>query len=791
MIRNYIKIAWRNLWNNKVFSITNIFGLALGLACSLLILLWVQSELSMDASNANTDKLYTLYRRVYADHQVRADYNTPGVLSAQIKKDLPDDVQYATSMAWSDWKTFQVGDKIIKVEGTFASDDYFKTFSYPLLQGTAATALNTPASIAISKSMAASFFGSPQAAIGKSIRYENKRDFTITAVFDDLPKTSSRQFKFLINWYQFLSENSWAKTWDSNGPTTFIMLNKNTNAAAFDKKLTHYLDNYDTDQKKGVFTEELTMQRFDEGYLHGNFENGKISGGRIEYVHMFSIVAVFILLIACINFMNLTTARSVKRAKEIGVRKVIGAVRSVLIKQFIGESLILTSIAVIVSLVLVTLLLPFFNAITQKQIDLPFNQPVFWLKLILITIITGIVSGLYPALFLSSFKPVKVLKGAIKLGSGATFFRKGLVVFQFVLSGVLIISTIIISRQINFIQNQNLGYDRDNLIYLRLEGNLGPQYNIFKNEALKAGGITSITRSDNSPTSIENSTGGVDWDGKDPNINIAFTQTDVGYDFVKTMKLKLLQGRDFSRDFATDTAGFIINESALKRIGYKDPIGKRLTFWGQKGTIIGVLKDFHYASLHDPILPIVIRLGENDNTGFALIRAQPGQTRQAIASLAAITQQLNPNFQFNYNFSDDEFKKLYSDEQVISQLSNSFAFLAILISCLGLFGLSIFTASQRVKEIGIRKVLGAGIGSLFMLLSSEFLALVFIAFIIASPLAWYAMSNWLQKYAYRTQIEWWIFLVAGIVSIVVTVITISFQTLKAALTNPVKSLRSE
>ena len=790
MIKNYLKTAWRTLWKNKSFSAINILGLALGLACSLLILLWVQDEKDMDAFHTNDKQLYTVYERAYFDKKVEGGYGTQGILADELKKVIPD-VQYATGFSWTQDHTFQVGDKVLKLNGSYAGADYFKMFSYPLLQGKAESALNSPISIAISKKMAQNLFGSPESAIGKTIKYENKKNFTVTAVFDNPGANSSVKFDFLINWYTFLDENGWAKDWGNIGPLTYIMLTKNANPLNVENKLTHFLDNYQKNQKKGSFTVEMDMQRYSEGYLRGNFTHGKIDGGRIGYVQLFSIVALFILLIACINFMNLTTARSIHRAREIGVRKVIGAVRSVLIRQFIGESLFLTCFSVAVALLLVILFLPLFNTITNKQIELPFNLASFWLKLGVITIITGFISGSYPAVFLSSFKPVTVLKGSFKLASGAAIFRKGLVVFQFVLSVVLIICTVIISRQVSFIQDQNLGYDRENLVYIPLDGDLPAKYEVFKNEALKMPGIQMVTNMSENPTNIENGTGGVDWDGKDPSLMVQFTQASVGYDFVRTMKLKILDGRDYSRDFASDTAGYILNEAAVKRIGYTNPVGRRLTFWGKKGTIIGVLKDFHFNSMQEQIKPLVIRLYEKTTYGNALVRTQPGKTKQAIASLETLCKQLNPNFQFTYYFSDEEYQKLYNSEQVISKLSNVFASLAIIISCLGLLGLAIFTTEQRIKEIGIRKVLGAGIGSLFTLLSSEFLVLVGIALLIASPLAWLAMNNWLQHYAYHTKIEWWIFILSGLVAIAITVITISFQTLKAVFVNPINSLRSE
>ena len=489
--------------------------------------------------------------------------------------------------------------------------------------------------------------------------------------------------------------------------------------------------------------------------------------------------------------MNLTTARSVKRAKEIGVRKAVGAIRSVLIKQFISESLLLTAIAVWFSLIIVAAILPLFNQITEKQIALPFQDVKFWAELLLITFITGVVSGSYPALFLSSFNPVKVLKGTLKLDSGTTLFRKGLVVFQFVLSVVLIIGTLIISRQISYIQSINLGFDRENMIYVPLEGNLVKKYEILKDEALRMPGIQSVTQSTGQPTQIASSTIGVDWDGKTPNTSISFTNIAVGYDFIKTIKLKMKEGRDFEKTFATDTSAYIVNETAVKRFGYTDPIGKSITMWGVKGKIIGVVKDFHFSSLHDQIKPLIIRYGENADYGFAVVRTMPGKTKEAIASLETITKQLNPDFQFTYTFSDDAYKKLYNNEQIVSKLSDGFAFLAIFISCLGLLGLAMFTAEQRLKEIGIRKVLGASVGSLFALLSSEFLVLVIIALVIATPVAWYAMDIWLRNFAYHEPMHWWTFALAGGIIILIALATVSIQSAKAALVNPIKSLRSE
>ena len=692
-------------------------------------------------------------------------------------------------MAWIEERTFQFGDKMMKMQGNHAGEDFFRMFSYRLIEGRAESALNTPDKIAISRKMAENFFGSPKAAIDKVIRFENRTDLKVSAVYENISPASSEKFDFLRSWKAYLKENQWATDWGNNGPRTYIMLRADANPAQVERKLTKFLDKYNKDQD-AAFRIELGIQRADQMYLYSNFENGKISGGRIEYVRLFTAVAIFILLIACINFMNLTTARSVKRAKEIGVRKVVGAMRGVLMRQFVGEAILLSFLALIGAFVAVTLLLPAFNELTRKAIQLPFNQPGFWIGVAALATLTGLVSGSYPAFFLSSFNPIGVLKGTYKFSSGAVWFRKGLVVFQFVLSTVLIIGTIVISRQVDYAQTKNLGYDRENLIYVQLEGELADKFDLFKELASKKAGIQSISRITQAPTQISNGTGGVEWEGKDPAVKPMFTQAGVGYDFLKTMKIELQSGRDFSKDFASDSVAYIINEAALAKIGYTDPLGKPLSFWERPGKIIGIVKNFHFNSFHEPIAPLILRF-ERNIWGTALIRTQPGKTKQALSSLEGVCKQLNPKFPFTYQFSDEEYQKLYMSEQVISKLAKSFAFLAIFISCLGLLGLAMFTAEQRTKEIGIRKVLGASITSVFTLLSREFILLVSIALLIASPLAWWLMNNWLQDFAYRIDVSWWIFLVAGLLALVIALITVSFQAIKAALANPVKSLRTE
>jgi putative ABC transport system permease protein len=791
MIKNYFKTTFRSLIKNKMQSSINIAGLSVGLACSLLIFLWVQNELSIDAFHAKGDRLYKVYEREYYQDHIDGNYDTPGTLAEELKKKIPEVEDAVMLEEGNESTTLRVGDKLLKANGSGASAGFFNLFSYPLLQGTANSALSSVTGIAISKKLAGNLFGSPENAMGKIIRYNNIKDYKVTAVFADMPASSSRKFDYLISWEALQQEQPWTASWGNSGPLTYVLLKPNANAAAVAKKLTNFRNFY-TKDSSAAYHVELGLQRYDEGYLHNHFENGKVSGGRIQYVQLFTLIAIFILLIACINFMNLATARSVNRAKEVGVRKAIGAARSTLIKQFIAESLLLSACSIVVALLLIVLLLPLFNQVTQKQIALPFQQATFWLGIIAITIFTGVISGSYPALYLSSFNPIKVLKGTTKLSIGAVWFRKGLVVFQFVLSMILIIGTVIVSKQINFIQNKNLGYNKENLLYLPVEGDLAAKYQTLKTEALQMPGIKAVSLiSDGNPVFLDQWTNGVDWEGRDPKTMISVEHPEVNYDFVKTMGVQMAAGRDFSKDYPTDKDGFLINETAAKDMNYNEPIGKFVTINGRRGQIIGVIKDFNFRSLHETIKPMVVGLGSREMYGSILVRTEAGKTKQAISDIEKLCRELNPEFPFTYSFVDEAYQQLYNNEQVISKLSDAFAFLAIFISCLGLLGLVMFTAEQRTKEIGIRKVLGASVGSIVQLMSSDFLKLVFIAMIIASPIAWWAMHSWLNNYAYKIDITWWMFAGAGGLVVLIAAATISFQSIKAAIANPVDSLRSE
>ncbi|GAB4021887.1 ABC transporter permease [Spirosoma koreense] len=789
MLTNYLKIAWRNLIRNKTFSTINILGLALGMASSLLILLWIQDELSIGKQYANANLLYRIMEHEIADGRVVTDEDTPGILADELKRQFPE-VVYAAGLSSGEEHVLSVNDKIARQKGCFVGADWLKMYGIPLLAGSAQNALKAPNNVAISRKVAETYFQTPQAALGKSIRFDNYQDYQVTAVFENLPYNSADQYDFLLNWERYLQREPWLTRWDNAGPGTRIQLRADANLANVDARLRSFLKGRNKDIGP-TFNIELFLQPESEAYLYSNFRNGHRDGGRIEYVRLFSVVAIFLLLIAGINFMNLATARSVKRAQEVGVRKAVGAERLALIWQFMGEALLMTTLALGLALLLVGAVLPVFNQVTEKQLALPLEQPLFWLFLLGLLLLTGFLSGSYPALFLSSLNPVRVLKGALRFSASAQLFRRGLVVFQFVLSILMIVGTVVVYRQLQYIQTKNLGYDRENLIRIPGEGDIAKKYQTFKQELLQSPGIEAVTHMQTNPLSNGNTTDGVEWVGKDPTSAIQFNNTAVGYDFVRTMKLRLIRGRDFSPSFSTDTTNYLINESAAKRLGYKDALEQPLSFGKRPGKIVGILQDFHFNSLHVPIRPMIIRLGEKWAYGSILIKTQPGQTKQALASIDMVYRKMNPTFPFTYSFVDTDFQKIYKSETVVGILASVFACLAIFIACLGLFGLATFTAEQRTKEIGVRKVLGASVSSIVTLLSKDFLKLVLVALVVASPLAWYIMNAWLQGFAYKIAVAWWMFGLAGLLAVVITLATVSFQSIKAALVNPVKSLRSD
>jgi ABC-type antimicrobial peptide transport system permease subunit len=820
MLKHYTVVATRNALRQKTFSIINVAGLALGMTCFLFIFLWVRDEKRVDNFHVNEKRLYNLYQSVTSNGQTTGSYSTPFTLlfrsldpeSADFQSTLtPEDYSayvpemeklnhYATGyeLPWGHPETFQYGGKIQKFSGSRAGNEFFTMFSYSVIAGDARSALQDISSMAISRHMAEFFFDSPEEAVGKTLRYENRLDYTIRAVFDDVGPESSLSFDFLLSWEAQAKQLEWS----SHTILTTFQLPESADVGEVEAKLNGLLASRSDPNNPEKIT--LGLRPYGERYLHEVFVNGKPAEGRGVYVRIFTGVAVFILIMACINFMNLSTARSIKRAKEVGVRKVVGSSRLGLIKQFLGESLLVCFVALAFSAMAIQLLLPLFNSLTRKQITSPFSESGYWMLLAMLLLVTALVAGCYPAFYLSSLKPARILKGQQRFTRGAIWLRKALVGFQFALSTALLITTVAVSQQTRFVRNTNLGYDRENLIYLQLEGELNPRYALLKERAEKMPGIVMVDRSSEAPHAMsfivdehdgftETDTGddAIKWEGKEQT-SVGFKPASVGFDFIKLMRMDVVEGRDFSREYATDSAdAFMVNEEAVKQMGMTDPVGKWVSAWNKRGHIIGIVKDYHTGTLREPIKPVIIDVKEYEYFGVIIVRYEPGRVKEALASLETVCREINPNYPFAYQFVDQEYDKLYRSEQVAMRLSNVFAVLGVSISCLGLLGLVMLAGEQRTREIGIRKVLGATVVGIVNLLSKEFMILVLISFVVAAPITAWFLNEWLQGFAYKIELSFWIFAVAGIATLAIALFTISTQAVRSAGTSPAKSLRSE
>ena len=787
MLRNYIKIAWRNLWNNKAFGIINIAGLTIGLTCCMFILLWVANEWNFNRNHPKLGNIYQVYEHQYYSHgDILTVTATPGPLANQLKAEVPG-VLRAGHLSWMTEKLFSTGDKNLKFEGQYANNDIFSVFSYPFIEGDPATALKRPNDIVLTEKVARSLFGDAKAA-GQIIRLDNKEDYMVCGVMKDLPANSSFTFTWLLPIERLMEENTWLRdSWTSNAPRTYVLLDPRVDFNKVNARAKGIIQRHEKDSKTEVF-----LYPFSDTYLKGQFDKGKLTGGRIEYVRLFIIVAIFVLLIACINFMNLSTARAIQRSKEVGVRKSIGAGRPALISQFLGESFALVFIASALSVLLVWVLLPSF----EKMVNVTLSVNVFtWynlLGLFFLALFTDFVAGSYPAFYLSSLDPVATLKGGmLRLRASAIWLRKGLVVFQFAISTILIVAAFLIYQQIRFIKNRNLGLNKDQVVYITNEGNTIKNEDAFRNALKGMPGIVASTTSDQLPIRIGSNFQGVSWPGKGADESVLIDYIWVGYDFEKTMQLDMLEGRTFSAEYPTDQQGLVINETAAKLMKLKPPyVGQLLTVDDQQRPILGVVKDFSSSHLSRKIAPTLIRYASGTNR-YLLVRIQPDKVETALASLGAVYKKFNPEYPLSVKYMDEYFAKMYTSEQVIGRLSAGFTVLAIFVACLGLFGLATFTAQQRTKEIGIRKVLGATIGQILVLLSKEFLRLVLIAVAIAMPLAAYFMHGWLDKFAYHVEISWWVFAATALLALVLAMLTVSYQSVKTARMNPVKSLRTE
>jgi ABC-type antimicrobial peptide transport system permease subunit len=702
-------------------------------------------------------------------------------------KDKYPEIDRATRYTWEVTNLLTYEDKIFYESGRFVDPDFLLMFSFPFKEGDLNTALKEKNSIVISETLATKYFGKGE-ALGKMITINEGTAHMVSGVVKDLPKNSSIRFDYLIPFQNFWDENkSWLDAWDNNNIRSFLMLKEGTNVEAFRKKFAHEIDEHL--EKKGNVV--LFIQPFAEVYMHGDFEDGKQSGGRIEYVRIFFVVAVFVLFIACINFTNLATAQATKRAKEVGLRKVIGAVPMQLFRQFMGESFLTVILSAIIAVAGCLLLLPFFNEITSKDLSLNLLD----LKIVLIfgsiVFFTAFVAGIYPSFFIAEFKPVDVLKGQLKSGNRAGLFRKTLVVVQFSLSIILIISTVVVFRQMSFMQNRDIGFVRENLFYAWMQGDIGKNFETFRNRLLSEPGIESVSGSGQSPIGIGNSTQGVQWEGKNPDDRILFANMDVDFDFVQTMKMEMAEGRPFDRSRITDTASYIVNEKAAEKFGFKGGTANQdLTFWERKGKIVGVVKDFNFGSLHTAIEPLVLRM-KVSNVNCLLVRAKPGESEQALRSTEKLWKEYAAAYPFKYAFLDQDWQKYYAGEEQKGKVFNILSVLSILISCLGLFGLSAFSAERRTKELGIRKVMGASVTGLVQLMNKEFAVLVIIASVIGCPVGWYMMDQWLLGYAYHIDVGWITLIVASAVCLFIALFTVSYHSLRVSRFNPTKSLRYE
>lgn len=784
MFQNYLKIALRNLLRNRGFSAINILGLSVGMASAVLILLWMYNEISYDRFHRNADNLYAAWNRGTFDGKLQCWDNTPKILAPTLKNEFPEIVN--TSRNYSRWYVTRAGDKKISSEAIVTDPAFLQMFDFPLVRGNAATALNNTGSIIVTQKMAKKMFGTDD-ALGKLISID-RNNFTVSGVMKDLPANTAFTFEYILPWSYLKTTGEDDDNWGNNTVNTYIQVKPGTNPAALAEKIKDITIRHSNKTEE----HEVFIHPIRQWHLYSNFENGKVVGGRIAIVRLFGIIAAFILLIACINFMNLSTARSEKRAKEVGIRKTAGANKGLLIGQFIGESILIATIAGCIALIMVFASLPAFNALIGKTLEVPVKVPSFWITALLFIVLTGVIAGSYPAFFLSSFKPIEILKGTFKRTNAALSPRKVLVVIQFSFAIVLIISTLIVVQQIRFAQDRDAGYDRGKVVYHWITGDLEKNYRQIKSELISAGIATSVTKTASPLSSVSSDTWGIEWKGKNMAEKLDFDRFSEDEDLVKTAGLRLIQGRDMDlTKFPSDSAAMILNETAAKTMGFKDPIGQIVKDNDKAYHVIGVVRDFVIRSPYDRHRPMVI---EGAQSYFNVIHMKLNADKSAsehLKSIEAIFRRYNPDYPFEYHFVDEDYALKFEDTRRVAKLTGLFAGLTVFISCLGLFGLAAYMAENRVKEIGVRKVLGASVASVVTLLSREFMLLVVISIFIATPVAWYAMNLWLNDFSYRIGMPWWVFVVAGVLAIVVSLLTVSYQAIKAALLDPVTSLRSE
>lgn len=784
MIKNYVKIAWRSLNRNRAFSITNLLGLTIGITCTIFIFLWVQNELAYDKVHRNYKNIHQVYANRDFKNSIFTDPNMVFPLAKALESGYPQ-IKNAVMTSHLEQHQFNVGDVKIKKQGYQVSGRYFDMFSWHFIKGDAATAIIVPTSVVLTASTAKALFGNAD-PINKVVKVDNALSYKVTAVVADPPNNTTQQFDFIAPYnLNDPGVKDALNRWQGSSWEVYVQTTDNANMAQIDKYITDVMFQHNPDKISKYFT--FPMSKW---HLYSDFKDGKNVGGMIEYVRFFIIIAIIILLIACVNFMNLSTARSEKKAREVGVRKTLGSSKRQLVLQFFFESMTLVVSAFLCAVLCVYLLLPQFNLLIEKQLQLNLSQPVFWLGALVIILFTGLVSGSYPALYLSSFNPVKVLKGTFVAGKGAITPRRILVVFQFIGSILLISATVIVYRQIEHVKNRNMGYDPNNLIMVPSTANTDKSFNAVKNDLLKSGIINSVTRTSAMVTQISWRSGPPNWAGKPANADIIFSNMTADIDYIKTMGIKVLQGTDFT-GMPSDTSAVLLNKAAVEAMQVKRPLGMQLQYGSHKFTVIGITDNVVMSSPYVPVDPMMV-FADHNNSGYMDIRLNAGvKPQEGIRLLQNIYGKYSPADIFEYHFVDQEFGKKFVTEELISRITNIFAGLAIFLCCMGLAGLASFTIEKRFKEIGIRKVLGASVQQLLVLISTEFLKLVAIAFVIAVPLTWWIMHNWLQKYTYHININIWLFSTVGLLILLLTLIVVSLNTIKAALANPVRSLRSE
>jgi ABC-type antimicrobial peptide transport system permease subunit len=792
MLKSYFKVAWRNLLKSKVYSMINVMGLAFGMAVAMLIGFWMYDELTYNHYHTNHEKIAQVYITQTFNNKVGTGQSMAIPLGWELRNKYTSDFKYVTLCSWNFGFLLGAGEKKINKNGMWVQPEFPKMMGLKMIDSKI-DALNDPSSMMLSQTLAKSLFGNAN-PMGKTVRIGNKFDLKVAGVYEDVPKNSDFNDTYLLMpWDKYVSTEPWIKRaetqWDNHSFQIFVQMDDHVDMAKTSAKIELITQKY---VKKEEGNEHLLLQPMDKWRLYSDFENGKIKGGRIEYVWLFGIIGAFVLLLACINFMNLSTARSEKRAKEVGIRKAIGSLRQQLISQFLSESILMASMSFVFAIVLVLAALPMFNAIADKTMSIPWTNAWFWLIMILFTFFTGFISGSYPAFYLSGFSPVRVLKGTFKAGRFSSIPRKILVVVQFTISVTLIIGTIIVFRQIQYAKNRPVGYSRESLISIDMSTpDLYGHYDAIRNDLLGTGVVENMAESSSPTTAVYSNQIGYSWDGKQPGSDPLFGTIACTRDFGKTIGWHISQGRDFSRDFATDTLAMILNKSAVELTGLKDPVGKIIRKDKKAYTIVGVIDNMVMQSPYEPVQPTIFFV-DNNWANIITVKIKPTVAfPEALPKIAAVFKKYNPASPFDYHFADEEYAKKFSDEERIGKLASIFAILAIFISSLGLFGLASFVAEQKTKEIGVRKVLGASVFNLWGMLSKEFVILVIISCVIASPIGWYFLTGWLKHYQYHTDVAWWIFVAAFVGAMTVTLLTVSYQTVKAALANPVKSLRSE